>query len=301
MDSPAVQRAAELFEKARAATGVSVLSSLRLAEEAAALDPDLPGVNAHIARCLTGLGRFAEAKVRIEAESRLDPASKEAADLRALIDDAAVRQKLAAPQDRPWASSIRPEALQTIEAAAHRYTYRGHAMIKNPFDLALYPVLLWNLKPATVFEIGSFNGASALWMADLMRTFGIASRVRSLDIVKVTGIEDPMVEFAEGSGRELETVYPSDMLSTLPHPFLVIDDADHTYETSKAVLDHFHPHLVKGDYVVVEDGLTAEGPRRAVEEFLKVQDGRYKVDANYCDFFGYNATWCVNGFLKRLY
>ena len=49
------------------------------------------------------------------------------------------------------------EVLKPIEAGSHRYTYRGHPMIKNPFDMALYPLLLWNVKPATIFPRASIG------------------------------------------------------------------------------------------------------------------------------------------------
>ncbi|MFY9233837.1 MAG: CmcI family methyltransferase [Fimbriimonadaceae bacterium] len=159
---------------------------------------------------------------------------------------------------------------------------------------------MWNLRPASIFEIGSYNGASALWMADTLRTFGIQSHVTSLDIVKVTAIQDPDITFLAGSGREPEIAFPPELLASSPRPWLVIEDADHTLETSKAVLEYFHVHMASGDYFVIEDGATAEGPRLALAAFLSAHKGEYVVDASYCDFFGYNATWCINGFLRRL-
>jgi hypothetical protein len=39
---------------------------------------------------------------------------------------------------------------------------------------------------------------------------------------------------------------------------------------------------------------------RALSEFLGTHPQEYLVDRKYCDFFGTNVTWCVNGFLKRV-
>ena len=296
--SPSDQ-ARDMFHRAQTALRQDkALSALRLSEEAARLDPAIPGLHAMRAQCLAGLGRFEEALAAAEQEVSLSPASREAAELRHSIVAAIEQQQSKSKRERQWASVLRPEVWQPIEMAAHRYTYRGHAMIKNPFDFALYPLLLWNLKPASVFEIGSYNGASALWMADTLSTYGVEAHIWSLDIVKVTAIEHPAITFLEGSGRELSATFPEEMLKSCPRPWLVIDDADHTRETSTAVLQFFHPHLRAGDYVVVEDGMTADGPREALAEFLPSHP-EYTVDASYCDFFGYNATWCVNGFLKR--
>lgn len=277
-----------------------VLSALRLAEEAGRLDPAITGLHALRAQCLAGIGRLPDALAAAEEELRRSVPSPDAVQLRAAIAAAIEQQRAQAAQPRQWQTVLNQQVLGPIESATHRYTYRGHAMIKNPFDLALYPLLLWNLKPATIFEIGSYNGASALWMADLLATYGVETHIHSLDVTKVTAIEHPRITFHEGSGRALADVFPPEMLASSPRPLLVIDDADHTRETSRAVLDYFHPHMRKGEYVVIEDGLTAQGPRDALMEFLPAHADTWAVDPFYCDFFGYNATWCVNGFLKRI-
>jgi cephalosporin hydroxylase len=49
--------------------------------------------------------------------------------------------------------------------------WKGKPLFKTVFDYAMLPMLLWELKPATVFEIGSGAGASAIWMADTMKGF----------------------------------------------------------------------------------------------------------------------------------
>jgi len=276
------------------------LSALRLAEEAARSAPELASLHRVRAQCLAGLGRFADAMAAIDDELRRDPGSVEALDIRARIVGRMQDEEAEARLPRRWQTSVSKEMFETIERSAHRYTYRGYPLIKNPFDMALYSLLLWNLKPATIFEIGSYNGASALWMTDMLAAYGADAHVHSLDVVKVSGIEHPRITFHEGSGRNLSQVFPAQMIESCQRPFLVIDDADHAYETSKAVLDHFHPHMRTDEYFVVEDGLSAPGPRQALTEFLPAHADEWKVDSHYCDFFGYNATWCLNGFLRRV-
>jgi cephalosporin hydroxylase len=89
---------------------------------------------------------------------------------------------------------------------------------------------------------------------------------------------------------------------------LVIEDADHTYETSSAVLRFFHSYLRGEEYIVIEDGIisdlnqdqtTNSGPHRAIKEFIAANPGEYDSDSRYSDFFGYNFTWGTNGFLKK--
>ncbi|MFG3817233.1 CmcI family methyltransferase [Limnothrix redekei] len=209
-------------------------------------------------------------------------------------------------RDRPW-DSVRP--IQTsfltgsdavaIEMAARSYRYRGIQTIKNPFDWALYSLLLWELKPRTIFEIGSFAGGSALWLGDHLNNFGIDGHIYSIDINPVTDVSHPKVTFLAGDGRDLGQTLSPDWLASLPRPWLVIEDADHSYGTTIAVLEFFHGWLDQGDYVIVEDSLSAGKPLQALEEFLMVCGDEYEIDTYFCDFYERNMTWCLNGFLRK--
>jgi cephalosporin hydroxylase len=66
--------------------------------------------------------------------------------------------------------------------------------------------------------------------------------------------------------------------------------------------------LNSGDVIIVEDGVVddlglgtqlAGGPNLAVSEFLGLHGEDYEVLAEYCDFYGSNATYNPNGFLRR--
>lgn len=186
-----------------------------------------------------------------------------------------------------------------IEMAARKYSYRGIHTIKNPFDWALYSLLLWELKPRTIFEIGSFAGGSALWLGDQLDNFGIDGQIYSIDINRVTEVSHPRVTFLEGDGRNLGATLSPDWLASLPRPWLIIEDADHSYGTTIAVLEFFHRWLDRGDYLIVEDCLSAGKPLQALAEFLAVCGDEYEIDTHYCDFYERNVTWCLNGFLRK--
>jgi cephalosporin hydroxylase len=173
--------------------------------------------------------------------------------------------------------------------------WKGVPCLKDPFDLALYPLLLWDLKPATIIEIGSFAGGSAVWLADLLDAMGVDGRVHSFDIDpgRVVAHHD-RVTFARADSHRLST-FPTD-LKLLPHPWLVIEDAhQNVYE----LLRHFDGLLEPGDYLVVEDLFSLPKYART-SRFLREARERYAVDTRYTDMFGYNATWNVNGYLKRI-
>jgi cephalosporin hydroxylase len=198
--------------------------------------------------------------------------------------------------------------LKTIQQGTLAYTYKGVPTLKNPFDWALYPMLFWEVQPRTVIEIGSNKGGSALWMADLMRAFALPCHIHSVDIVPVTGVQAIGVTFHGGDARDLARVLGGDFMRGLARPLLVIEDADHRAVTTLAVLRFFDSWLRPGEFIIVEDGILTEmgqangfggGPRRAIEEFLAARGSDYAIDTRYCDWFGRNVTWNVNGFLRR--
>ena len=89
---------------------------------------------------------------------------------------------------------------------------------------------------------------------------------------------------------------------------MVIEDASHVYEDSLRALRKFSPLVSRGSYYIVEDGIINElgreegfhgGPLRAIREFL-FENNNFVVDRTYCDMFGTNATFNVNGYLKRI-
>lgn len=210
---------------------------------------------------------------------------------------------------RPWHSGLPYETLKSIHLASHHYSHRGVPMSKDPFDLALYPLLIWNLQPRTIIEIGSNAGGSALWLADLLTTYGINGQVYSIDMVPVTNVAHPRLTFLQGNGRSLGDTLTPQFLAGLPRPWLVIDDADHAYETTHQILEFFHAYLRADEYLVVEGGIMSDytrdlgynsGPHRALKEFLASHLDDYIIDGSYCDFFGYNLTWNTNGYLKKL-
>ena len=94
--------------------------------------------------------------------------------------------------------------------------WRGVPIMKDPLSLTVSQQLLWELKPQTVIEFGAYKGASALWMADMLKLFGCKSRVISIDInlsmLDALPKESPDVEFIEGDLFHVEQFFPADPL-----------------------------------------------------------------------------------------
>jgi cephalosporin hydroxylase len=194
-----------------------------------------------------------------------------------------------------------------MQSGVMRYPYKGIQCCKSPIDMALYQMLIWRERPRTILELGTLSGGSAVWFADVLTTFGIDGHVHSLDIAPVPAITSPKITFYRGDILDLMATWPADWIKSLPRPILLIDDAGHQYEMSKAALEYGARVLEKGEYLVVEDGIATPmdddaqyngGPLRAIDEFLSSRT-EFTIDRDICDFFGKNVTWSIDGFLRR--
>jgi cephalosporin hydroxylase len=199
-------------------------------------------------------------------------------------------------------SELPYELLMKIQQGTMSYRRSGVPLLKNPFDLALYPMLLERVRPRTLIEIGSYGGGSALWFADLVPEM----QVLSVDLQPPADVSHPRVTFLAGDARDLGNVLD---MTAIARPLLVVEDSSHLAGTTTAVLDFFDAWLLPGEYIVIEDGiLTAMrvadsydgGPLRAIHAFLARTGGRYEIDRSLCDYFGRNVTWNVDGWLRRV-
>jgi cephalosporin hydroxylase len=206
-------------------------------------------------------------------------------------------------------TEIPPALLSTVQTGVLQTRYRGLAFLKSPFDIALYLQLIERLRPRTIIEIGTNEGGSALWFADTLSTLGIPGRILSID-VRPPALADPRISILQGNAVQLSLVLPKDVVNDLERPFLVVEDSAHRFDTTFAVLEFFHPILMRGDYIVIEDGVVAcltepayrqydDGPNRAVAEFLEHHADAYSVDRSLCDFYGANVTYNPNAWLQR--
>ena len=195
--------------------------------------------------------------------------------------------------DRGRPCDIGPLELLMSQGTATCLEWNGSPLFKTVFDFAIVPMLLSELKPATIFEIGSGTGTSARWMADLMTSFDLDCQIRSVDI-KPVGEAYPGVHFSAGDCKSPASLFDADLLRTAPHPFLVIEDA---HINVHDVLAHMDSFLVKGDYLFVEDSRDKAGD---LEKFSNARANRYKVDTRYTDFFGRNATCAANSIFVRI-
>lgn len=200
--------------------------------------------------------------------------------------------------------------------------YSGVEICKIPDDLMLYHNLFYYAKPATVIELGSFIGGFALFIMDTLKLLNNPASVYSIDIdhsqlsKKVKQLQPDKLTFLQGDCNLIEKTLTPDFLSSLPHPWVVIEDA---HVNMIGVLKYLHQYLEKHDYIVVEDtspilakevgmgGISNSeyelmGPKQlnALKEFLCEYEEYYSVDSFFPDLFGYNGTWHWHGFIKKM-
>jgi cephalosporin hydroxylase len=185
------------------------------------------------------------------------------------------------------------DVLLTSQGAPSLMRWRGKPLMKNVFDFAMYPALIAELQPRTVFEVGSGSGASAAWFADQMTFCGLAGRVHSVDRVKPQ-LEHPQVNFYHGDCRLPGTLFDAELLRSEPHPWLAVEDA---HQNVAAVLERLHEFLHPGDYLVVED---SDIKRPAIRQFLASHPENYLVDTRFTDNFGRNATCAADSIFMRV-
>jgi cephalosporin hydroxylase len=169
--------------------------------------------------------------------------------------------------------------------------WRGIPVFKTIYDLATYPMLVAELRPRTIIELGSGAGGSAIWLADVADCHGVECSIISIDRQPVDAA-DPRVKFLKGDISGLEGLLDPH-LPSLQHPWLVIEDA-HAHVAK--VLEYFDRHLCPGDYLIVEDSLPKRGK---LLEFVRAEGDRYQLDTLYLDFFGQNTTCAIDSIFRR--
>jgi len=170
--------------------------------------------------------------------------------------------------------------------------WKGLSLFKSAFDLALYTNLLGELRPGTIFEIGSGSGASAVWFADMCKALQIPCHVVSLDR-RPPSVVSAGVTFVRGDCSAISDCIPAAMLIEAARPVLLIEDA---HEHVGEVLRHFAPYMRVGDRIVVED---SDSKQNLLADFAHESSDAFLVDTLYTDFFGLNATSAMNSFLVR--
>lgn len=169
--------------------------------------------------------------------------------------------------------------------------WRGIPMMRTAWDFALLPMIIQEVRPRTVIELGTAAGGGAVYAADLQRLHGIGTNVLTVDR-SPPELRSEGVRFLMGDTNRVERALPPELLEGQPHPWLVIEDSHANIGGS---LQYMHNFLRKGDYFCIED-IDAE---KWLFSFLAVHR-EYRVDTHFTDFFGHNNTCCPDQIFRRV-
>jgi len=222
--------------------------------------------------------------------------------------------------------------VQAIHKGLARALYRGVSIQKFPIDYFMYQMIIHEVRPDLIIEIGTMHGGSALYLADLLVLFGIeGAEVHTIDLIDPFQRREYHAEQGDKLNPAEATNYPEIVVSH-PHVktfsggwedydlsncagfkrIMVIDDGSHVYSDVLAAAEKFKDLISSGSYLIIEDGNALEvcddkerrewmdgGPLRAIFEFLS-KNKDFHIDFRWCDMFGVNSTFNTYGYLRRV-
>lgn len=204
---------------------------------------------------------------------------------------------------KPYIDHLPPQGVD-FDTGVYYGAYRNVTCLKNPMDLFIYNMIIFELRPTLILEIGACRGGSALYFADLLNILGGDRRIHTYDIFKPSTPElydHPRITFHDGGHNDFNPniIKPSDRV-------LVIEDSSHEYKNTLEVIRKFSPYVSKNSYLIVEDGAAGAtrphlngGPIKAIEEFM-LETKDYVIDSHLENFYGPSSSACLKGFLKRI-
>jgi cephalosporin hydroxylase len=227
------------------------------------------------------------------------------AQLRRLTGNAMPKSDTSMSQ-RSFDSAVGHDLLDALQGGMFTQKYKGRKIILNPFDMANLLQLVQEVRPGTVFEIGTAAGGRALWLSDTLPALGCESQVVAVDIVAPVPFDNPRIRFLHGDVAKLGSFLTEEMLQLFPRPWVVIEDAAHFGDLTEAIVSFFDPLLRTGDWLLIEYGILnqitgseASAISVFIDQFLQNRGDAYAIATEYCDRFGYNVTNNPNGWLRH--
>ena len=169
--------------------------------------------------------------------------------------------------------------------------WKENPLYKSAYDLIIYSMLLQEVKPDIIVELGSGLGGSAIWLADTAAALGLDTHVYSYDIKKPK-TKHHKVTFIEYDLAKIDRQIKPPCWELFKGKKIIIEDA---HVNLKNILYLFDAILKKNDYLIIEDSSTKQD---IISNFSDAKEPKYKLDQFYIDFFGANVTSCINSIFK---
>ena len=169
--------------------------------------------------------------------------------------------------------------------------WKEKPLYKTAFDLVIYSMILQEVKPDVIIELGSGSGGSAIWLADTASMLGLDTHVYSFDINKPM-FKHNKVTFIEQDLTKINLKNKPQYWELFNGKKVIIEDA---HVNLKDILNLFDSIIRKDDYLIIED---SNEKQNIISNFSNEKEPKYKLDQFFLDFFGTNITCCTNSIFK---
>jgi len=183
----------------------------------------------------------------------------------------------------------------------NHHKWKGLTLMKDPMTLSIYMMMLQDLKPKTILEFGTYDGGTALWMEDTLKSLSIECDIHTFDInqERIKLPEDSKIICHELDNNKIDEFIDQkrNFFEGLEGPILMIEDSHANAAGLVKSMDQF---LKIGDYLVIEDTLSKSKYDETILSGNGINTKIYKVDTHYCDLWGLNNSWNVNSIFKKI-
>ncbi len=201
--------------------------------------------------------------------------------------------------------------------ACHNY-WLGVRIQKNPSELIVLQEILFEKRPDTIIECGTWNGGSAYFMATMMDLMKINGKIITIDKSLYELQPYPKRDVVEIDGKstlldcdvyrshphaKVEYIHSDCLSAKVPPPAdktMVILDCNHTAPHVYKELVRFSEYVSLNQYIIVEDTNLFEkgknGPIAAIERFLR-KNKNFVIDKSREK---YGTSTSIGGYLLRV-
>ena len=181
------------------------------------------------------------------------------------------------------------------------HKWKGLTLMKDPMSLSIYMMMIQDIKPKTILEFGTYDGGSALWMEDNMKSLSLDCEIHTFDInqERIKLPKDSEIKSHKLDNYKIHEFIEQNriLFDKLESPILMIEDS---HQNAKELIQAIDPFLRSGDYLIIEDTLDRKKYQDTIESEEGIKSMNYEVDTYYCDFWGTNNSWNINSIFKKI-
>ena len=171
-----------------------------------------------------------------------------------------------------------PKDLRTLLAKAHKDLYwqmgawattywKDKSALKQPSDLQWYCEVIWECRPDFVVETGTWEGGSAIYLADHFKAMSLEGQVITVDISPRCEVDYPGVTQIVGDAKDPVVLNRIKSIVGDKKVMVTLDD-DHTRRHVAEEMEIYCNLVTPGQHMVIED----------LMPFDRYEDGAYLVE-----------------------